>query len=218
MSSSSSIRTDSESDGLHHYLSRHGLGKDPFTPEIDEVFYYASPRLRQRLDLIQHLVEYSSQILLVMGRSGAGKTAMLQQLMRRTGEHWRICHIEATTTLNSLGLLKKLTSSFRLQLPVDALTQIDTYLEALRMHLKAAERSMLVPALFVDNAHDLPFDAFILLLGLAQPDGSSGRLHVVLFAEPQIKQTLDSPQLQPFKHNIMHHLDIPPFTGEQTRE
>ncbi|MGH8512796.1 MAG: SPOR domain-containing protein, partial [Gammaproteobacteria bacterium] len=73
----------------------------------------------------------------------------------------------------------------------------------------------LISVLFVDDAHELPADALKLLF--ARGRSKPGALRVVLLCEPHINTILEAPELQSLRETIVHILDMPSFTLEQTR-
>lgn len=195
----------------------------PFEPGDDtplfggsDVAYFATPALAQRLDLIEHLVEYGSQLLLVVGEAGIGKTRMLTEMLLRAQAHWRTCAVAANPMLDAAALLDRIVTGFSLPLPQGE--GLGDRLEALETHLKAAEDAMLVPVVYVDDAHELPLDAFLLLMQLAEPQPQRARLRVVLFCEPQITAMLATPKLAPFRQGVLHAVDLPPFSPTETRD
>ena len=207
-----------EFSSANDYLARLGLQEDPFSTSADSSFYYENPDLMQRLDMIQHLIGFSNQMIFVTGKHGIGKTSMLNRLEYYAPDHWRVCNIEGQPMLNTPTLLRQLTSGFGVDISADADDLFQVYSDALQDHITNLERAMLTPVVLIDNAHELPIDAFILLFGFMQQDSGQARLKMALFCEPQITNMLESPQLKALTQNITHHLEIPAFTEAQTRE
>lgn len=199
------------------YLARLGLSQDPFAAEVDAEFYYENPELMQRLDMIQHLIGFSNQMIFVSGPHGIGKTAMLDRLEYYAPDHWRICRIEANPMMSTPTLLRQLASGFGVEVHAQGDDLFEAYSNALEDHIQQLERAMHTPVVLIDNAHELPVDAFTLLFGFMQQD-SRAHLKMALFCEPQIKAMLDSPQLRILADNIVHHLDIPELNEARTRE
>ena len=199
------------------FLARLGLDSDPFPAETDS-FYYENSDLMQRLDMIQHLIGFSNQMMFITGEQGIGKTSMLERLEYYAPDHWRICRIQANPMLNTPTLLRQLTSGFELEVSAGADDMFQIYSDALQDHIEALERAMLTPVVLIDDAHELPIDAFTMLFGFMQQEGGHSRLKMALFCEPQIIAMLDSPQLKTLSHNLTHQLEIPSFDEQQTNE
>lgn len=198
------------------YFLRYGLEQDPFSEQVDQDFYFETPPLSQRLDLVLHLVEFSHETVMILGETGMGKTAMLNHVRARAPANWRTCRISADPMRDAISLLTEIASGF--QLPLASGAGVEAATEALQVHLRASEQSMLVPVVLVDDAHELPVDALALLLQLAQPAEQRVRLRLILFCEPQVTGMLVHPKLRKFKQGIMHTLDIPALTNEQALE
>lgn len=75
-----------------------------------EGYFFATPALRLRLDLVQDYIERGTTPVLIAGTSGAGKSMFLNQLVGRADHGWRVVRIppvpsfspyEVTTFLNA---------------------------------------------------------------------------------------------------------------------
>ncbi len=199
------------------FFAQLGLDSDPFPAEIDSSFYFENPDLLQRLDMIQHLIGFSNQMIFITGQQGVGKTSMLHRLEYYAPENWRICRIQANPMLNTPTLLRLLTDGFELEISADAGDMFQVYTEALQAYVQTLERAMLNPVVLIDNAHELPVDAFTMLFGFMQQEGSHSGMKMALFCEPQINVMLESPQLKSLSQNLTHQLEIPSFDEKQTR-
>ncbi|MFK8067381.1 MAG: AAA family ATPase [Gammaproteobacteria bacterium] len=205
-------------DQDNDFFARLGLDKDPFPAEVDSSFYHENPDLLQRLDMIQHLIGFSNQMIFITGQRGIGKTSMLQRLEYYAPENWRICRIQANPMLNTPTLLRQLTSGFELEVAADADDMFQVYAEALQAHVQTLERAMLIPVVLIDDAHELPVDAFTMLFGFMQQEVGHSSMKMALFCEPQITTMLESPQLKSLSQNLTHQLEIPAFDERQTRD
>ena len=207
-------------DPASNPLSRYGIHTDPFAPSNGKPIYFATSALMERLELIQHLLQYSDQLLLILGEHGSGKTSLIAQLLAKVDDPWRVYHIEANPMLDLQRLLRRITLACGLSTEALGRDGFEPYLEFLEAHLEDCERSGLTPVLLVDDAHQLPLEALLFLFSLVKPDQGHARFHIALFCEPEITAQLDILQLQfsAIQRDIMHVLDIPRFTEEQTRD
>src|SRR3569832_1359933 len=85
-----------EQDAQH--LAKYGLLSEPFTGPAGPNFYYAAADREQRLGLMQHLAPYS-EVLIVIGSAGSGKTMLLQQFIARAGVAWRTAVVSVFSCL-----------------------------------------------------------------------------------------------------------------------
>ena len=54
-------------------LQSHPVGLDPFVDARGEGSYFVTQALRQRIELIRHLLEFGRQIIIVTGSRGVGE-------------------------------------------------------------------------------------------------------------------------------------------------
>jgi DamX protein len=200
---------------LPDYLARYGLRIDPFSAD-NQQGWFETPALAQRLELIQHLIEFGNQLILVTGEAGSGKSTLLEMILAIANKDWRVCHLQADPSLDRERVLRELCAAFELQ--HRDVRNPDILEEHLRAHLDSSERSMLLPVAVIDDAHLLPFESLKLLLTLNQPGSGHARLRTLMFCEPMMLSQLAQPQLKAFQENIVHRLDIPAFDAAQTRD
>ncbi len=198
------------------YLARYGLSASPFSPAYNERMVYLDAERTQRLDMLQHLTQFSDLLLMITGEHGAGKTTLMRRFVANADEGWRICQVDASPMMHADQLLRHVAAGFGLQpLPDDPAS----LQQALYQQLVSFQHRAQVPILIVDDAHDLPEDALEALFTLADTRGGEGNLlRTILFCEPQIETTLQSPAIQPLRQRITHTLNVPPLNEEQVAE
>jgi len=193
---------------LPEYLAHYGMFRAPFSSTLEDDMYYDEPTRKQRLDLILHLIQYTSELLVVIGAKGIGKTMFLRQLPKHAGEHWKLCFIDGHKMMNEEQFLLRLYSGFGI---AHASVHKTAMLVNLKKRLDNFLQESLPVVLIVDDAHLFSTKILGLILELAslknQKTGSS--LHVILASEPQIKILLAEPELDN-KHNlIIRKIDLP---------
>ena len=139
------------------YRSALGLKRDPFAPEPDARFYYPFESFEQRLQLLNHLVQGTDLLVLVVGESGCGKTTLLHRYLVKTDENWKA------------DLIKP-----------DAAEQQEGYPVFIQQEAKD-------PIVIVDDAHKWSEKDLRFLLQEALVTGSANRIkRLVLFGEPSL--------------------------------
>lgn len=182
------------------------------SPGPEAAFYFTTPALTQRLELIRHLIDYSDRLVLVIGERRSGKTTFADQVLARAPDTWLVTRFHANPMLDSRSLLRDLAVSVGASA---AGADRKALTEAIGAILRQREQHRLISVLFVDDAHELPADALKLLF--ARGSSKPGALRVVLLCEPHINTILEAPELQSLRETIVHILDMPSFTLEQTR-
>ena len=198
------------------YLASYGLREAPFSEAHDDRFLYLEPERAQRLNMLQHMVQYSDLLLMMTGERGSGKSALLQRLLNSLSEQWQVCQVYANTMMDAEQLLFQIARSFA----VENLPQTSSDLqEQLYQRLASLHERDKVPLLIVDDAHELPQDALEMLFQLADVETSGGKLvRIILFCEPQIETMLDSPSISSLRDRITHRLEMPGLSEEETAE
>lgn len=170
------------------YLTQLGLHTPPFADNSDEAFFYADPERSKYLDMLQHLLQYSEEILLLTGEAGIGKTTMLERLAARADEQWLVCHLECGEATGADTLFAQIAACFNLQ----AGSGTEAMLEAFQEQLDQLHQQRF-PVLLIDDAQNLSEDALEMALHLALLDGSNGKLlHLVMAGDGQLVERFKS--------------------------
>ena len=170
--------------------------------------YYDEPTRKKRLDIIMHLVQYTNELLVVIGEKGIGKTMFLRQLQKQAGEHWKLCLIQGHKMMNEEQFLQRLYTGFGI---AHASVNKTAMLENLKKRIDNFLQESLPVILIVDDADLFSTKILVLILELASlKNHKTGRsLHVIMASEPQIKILLAEPELDN-KHNlIIRKIDLP---------
>lgn len=181
------------------YLSLLKLSHSPFSDHAGAEFFYTDPDRAQYLDMLQHLAQYSDELLLVSGGRGSGKSELLERFLERAEEHWRSCRLQGGERLEADQLFSRIAECFQLDLGAG-----DNLLQSLQQQLNALQEQHL-PVLLVDDAQSLSDDALEMVVHLAALEGEHGKLiRVLLFAEPSLEQRLSGERFaaMPQPHRI----------------
>ncbi len=193
------------------YQSLYHLRSAPFSAVPAEGAFYADPQREQALDMLQHLTQYSEELLLLSGESQVGKSALLERYLARAEEHWLTCMVQGGEVGDAGKLFIQIARCFQLRIEGLAADQL---LEALRQHLsELAEEKTAV--LVVDDAQLMGDEALEMVSHLALLEGEHGRLvRVVLAAEPRLLERLATERFSALPEP--HRIDLTPFDLEGT--
>ncbi|HHH35691.1 MAG TPA: AAA family ATPase [Gammaproteobacteria bacterium] len=189
-----------------------GLEREPFGPGIEEDFYYSETQRAKCLHFLLHLAPYSD-VLLLTGEEGSGKSSLVQQFIQRASPTWRICALEAGELDGPRRLLEELAEVFLF----DVTDDMEQSLANLRRMLRTLRNSALVPVLIIDEAHRLPLEIFQLLARVVEDASPEDRsLCIILVGEPALEHRLLEAPLHALRARVGHSFDLPPFDARQT--
>lgn len=193
------------------------MNRQPFDAVPNGGIYFEEPIREKRLNLLVHLAPYS-EVLLITGEEGGGKTCLLDRFVARAAEGWRVCRLAATPDTGPEQVLATLDEALSLKAAPPEEDR-ETFIRRMREGLHALRHSALVPVLAIDDAHHLSIPVLQLLAALTEPmDGDQKLLSVVLFGESGINDTLAMPELEGLRARVSHSFDLPPMSEEQTGE
>lgn len=206
------------------YLANYGLSQAPFSNLHDDSFLYLDSERAQRLNLLQHMIQYNNLLLMVQGEHGVGKTSLLTRFVKNKADNWYVCEITANALMDAGQLLFQAAQGFGLQqVPRDS-SELQHMLYA---RVATLHHSDQIPILLIDDAHELPKDALLAIFNLAdaqifnladaQVDGAH-LLRIILFAEPIIEKILSANDVRPLRERITHNMAIPPLDEDTTAE
>lgn len=132
------------------------------------------PLFNQRLDLLQHLTQFSDRILVIRGEPGSGKTTLLDQLEKRLGQQARICRLQAGPGLEREHLLRALANALDLRERAG--------IEQIKARLSDMQHAGQVCHLLIDDAQQLPPTTLNAMMSLFYSNGGNA-LRIALFAE-----------------------------------
>lgn len=177
--------------------------------------FFATPELNQRIESIRHLIQNSEQLLLIIAEVNSGKTTLLNHLIMEAENHWWSHQITAKENVSPENLISDILTAFNVSHQGKPLAILQ---ENLRNHLAATRYKSQLPILFIDDAELLPVETLQIAAKLAVQGESQTRMRVVLFCQPTIHERLAKPEFAFLHETLMHILDIPPLTEEQTHE
>lgn len=134
------------------YISRLALQANPFSAEVGKAGLYLGPEIKQRLDLVLHLLRASDKIPLLYGPQGLGKTTTLKALMDLGGDDLRLCFIQSEPSLTIQFLVSRCLQVFGA--PQES-TLGSNNLQLLQQRLRQLRILQIRPVLLIDDASKL---------------------------------------------------------------
>ncbi len=198
-----------KADNLDRYFSAYDLEQDPFPVETVDDTYYAISELEHRLELTQHLINFSDRILLFTGDSGLGKTAFLNRLSSEAEQHWVLSRLDITGGETQLQILESLFQQNQLDFHAGLLTE--SALQQLSARFENNIQNGFKNVLLVDDAQLLTASALNLLLLLNRPTTNDQVVHLVIMSSEDISSLLVQQE-----NDYLHKLELPLLSEEQT--
>lgn len=178
------------------YRSALGLKRDPFAREPDAKFYYPFDSYEQRLQVLNHLVQGTDVLVLVIGESGSGKTTLLHRYLVTADVRWKTDRIQ----IDGLDTPDKPS---RHQTPGS--------------YPIFVQQDANDPIVIVDNAHRLPENDLKFLLREALVPGSSDRIkRLVLFGEPGLNNYIKALSDATSSDTAINKITMPALTRAET--
>ena len=178
-----------------NYRSALGFQRDPFAPEPDAKFYYPFDSFEQRLQVLNHLVQGTDLLVLVIGESGSGKTSLLHRYLVTAEVRWKPdqVQIDRLTTADETSHEKK----------------SDSYPSFVQQDAKD-------PIVIVDDAHKLSENDLKFLLQDALVPGSSEKIkRLVLFGEPGLNNDITALSESTASDTAINKITMPVLTRDE---
>ncbi len=186
--------------------------REPFAATLEDDFYYSETQRAKSLHFLLHLAPYSD-VLLLTGARGSGKSSLIHQFVSRASPSWRICVVDACGTDQPRQLLEAMAEVFLFDVSPD----LEATLASLRKMLQALRKSALVPVLIIDEAHRLSLPLLELLGRLVETATPEERqLCIILVGEPVLEERLRDEALGGLRARVGHSFELPPFDEEET--
>lgn len=183
--------------------------RDPFADEWAGV-PYVNDAGRLNLNKLLHLAPYS-EVLLVMGPQGAGKSMLLQQFAIAAKKSWKVVHLRAGSLMTAEEFLRQIVHGFGL--PAAGVDGVEEMLAEIGRYLQALGRSGRRAIIVVDDVHQLAGDVLALAEQILSDDHSANAISLVLAADDEaIGSRLDN--FPVLLHKLAYTLQIEPLSDD----
>lgn len=188
------------------YQAFFGLKEKPFSLQPDPDFLYFGKRHALAYAMLEYGIESRAGFSVLTGEIGCGKTTLVRHLLNHLPEDLTVGLI-AGPHKQTAGLLQWATLA--LGLPYEGLSGLALYDAFQRFLIEeyAAGRRLL---LIIDEAQCLDAEDLEVLRMLSNINADNDQLvQVLLVGQPQLRDTLASPELRQFAQRVAVHFHIP---------
>lgn len=179
-------------------------------------FYYKTPELTHRYELIQHLLEYSNHLILVQGEKDTGKTSLYNQLTTPDESSLVMIKLSASAHTSQSDFLNAMVAD--MTATSDTFDPWGSSIEDFHNWLGRCHSKQQIPALLIDDV-DLLDDELIdfIFSELCVPRDDTA-LHVCLFCEPSFLELARKKGLEENESQSLHIIEMPHLNEKQTAQ
>ncbi|RPH59974.1 MAG: DUF2075 domain-containing protein [Burkholderiales bacterium] len=198
------------------YESYYGLSGKPFQLSPDPEFFFGSRGHRRAMAYLEYGLHQAEGFIVVTGEVGAGKTTLVQQLLRRLPVDNVVPVQIVTTQLEAEDLVRIVASSFGLPTETDDKSTLLIRLEQYLRQLQAAGKRAL---LIVDEAQNLDARAIEELRMLSNFQvGTRAILQSFLLGQPELRDLMQRPEMRQLKQRIIAAYHLGPLDRAETQQ
>ena len=196
------------------YLNFYGLREVPFGPTPDPKFLFQSTRHREALAQLIYGVQERKGFIVLTGEIGTGKTTLLRALLERMDDRTAVAYVH-NSALPIDGLLEYVLQDWGVKsaatTPAQRLFELNEFL--IDQHRKGTS-----PVLVIDEAQNLSVETLEAVRLLSNFETTRQKLmQILLVGQPELRDTLNLPQLRQLKQRIGLRCHIGPLSPEETR-
>ena len=190
-----------------------GLQREPFSIAPDPAFLYLSDQHRLALALLNLSLTRGASFVLLTGEIGAGKTTVWRAFLQGLPAQFDVASV-VNPKLDVNALLRRVCEDLRVELP-PAGTPVDL-IDALHGHLLLAEGQGRRTLIAIDEAQALSLDVLEQLRLLTNLDSSGRKLQVLLIGQPELRQILQRPELEPLAQRVVSRYHLTALNEAET--
>ena len=195
------------------YTAFFGLQQEPFSIAPDPRFLYMSDKHREALQLLGYGLTRGASFVLLTGEIGAGKTTVWRRFLEELPSNYDVASV-VNPKLDTNALLARVFEDLNVELPDDGNT-VDL-IDALHGHLLLAHAQGRRTLIVIDEAQALSNEVLEQLRLLTNLDSSGRKLQVMLIGQPELRQMLQQPQLEPLAQRVVARYHLPSLSESET--
>lgn len=195
------------------YERFYNLRERPFALSPDPEYLFLSQVHSEALDSIRYGIESRAGFIVVTGEIGAGKTTLLQSVLQRLDDRTVIARV-VNTMLEPRELLDAIALDFGLD---DIAKSKPVLVRDLGLFLVEQRRQGRRPLLVIDEAQNLSPQALEEVRLLSNLETEKSKLLLILLAgQPNLRDTIASPELEQFRQRIAVSYHLRPLAAAET--
>ena len=198
------------------YAPFFGLAREPFSIAPDPHFLYMSEAHREALAHLLYGLGGGGGFVLLTGEIGAGKTTVCRCFLDQVPEHCDVAYV-FNPKLGAIELLQTVCEEFG----IDAATAvtIKDYVDALNDFLLRSHAAGRQAVLIIDEAQSLSAEVLEQLRLLTNLETSERKLlQIILIGQPELRQMLARPQLEPLAQRVVARYHLPALTEDESTQ
>ena len=189
------------------------LRERPFALSPDPDYLYPSRVHREALDYLRYGLESHAGFVVITGEIGSGKTTLLQTLLRGLDNQTTVGRI-VNTILEPRELLETIMIDFGLDPTGKSKPLILRDLAQYLVDQRLAGRMVLI---VIDEAQNLSLGALEELRMLSNLETEKSKLlQIVLVGQPNLRDKLNSPELEQLRQRITVSYHLMPLDADET--
>lgn len=180
-------------------------------PSVDDKSWkvFITPAWHQHAELLNHLSQFSQNVLLVLGPKDAGKSTFLEYFMGLGSKSMQKHVLSASPEDSIEALMKRVAEGFRLDWEGVQATphKVQSSIE------ETFDSAQATWVLLIDDAHLLTDEQLQALLQLVKFDIEPRRqLHLVFLGEPSLELRLFSPEMASIVNGKVYTIELEAWT------
>ncbi|MGR8918656.1 MAG: nSTAND1 domain-containing NTPase, partial [Gammaproteobacteria bacterium] len=168
-----------------------------------------SAALRQRLDLVHHLIGFGRQVILVAGAAGSGRSRMLDAIAAEADPAWLVIRVAGRPNDTCDSLLRTLLDALEPERR-DHPTALAEAEARLRGHLNLLQAERRIALLLADDCDGWSEAINAMLFRLCHTEDEVGELRMVLCCNADGDYATRLEAAAPLA-SLLHRIDVPPL-------
>ena len=196
------------------YKSFYGFQKLPFSVTPDTDFFFPSSKHVEALSSMVYAIKEKKGFVALTGEIGAGKTTVCHLLLNKLDVNVKTAMI-TNTLLTRKQMLESICNEFGLKRRVRP-TKLEL-IELLQRFLIQQYKKDNHVILIIDEAQNLSMSTLEEVRLLSNLETEKDKLlQILLIGQPELKETLERPELRQLKQRICISYHISPFSNGET--